>query len=557
MYKNYIAETIQKALKKAALMNSLPEGEPAEVHVEIGRKKEYGDYSTNCAITLGSRISMEPYTVGKKIVSHLDFPPGFCQNIQVAPKGFINFFLTRETFNKGLMSMISEKETFGRSDAGNRKKVLINPFDFAFLGLFNVDEGRKILAADLLSTLMQFTNYEVSLEPYLKDCGESLRILGISVEARYRELLGDDSPFPHNGHKNKFVVELAKGILNDDGAVYLQSTKGERTNVLREKALQKIADQLKKTLKTLGIELPPWTSARNLIEKGEILSSVREEFDKKGLLYRQDEHLWVRCTDYGDKKDRILLWDDKEPSDFAIDLCYVIHSLKRGFVRLIFMKGHDDALDFFVTISSALKVFGLPTEGLEVLPIEKARVLEKNGKATEDSIKGECMGFEEFLGRAGREVVRFFYFLKNITTSLDIDIALSRTESNINPLYYVQFACQRLKSIIKMAESQGLYPLKYELINLKLLDDKSDLDLLKKAFQLPTIIDETVSSREPYHLIIYTAELVNEFQNYYQSTKIFSNDTNLSKARIMLVEAVKIVLFRIIELLKLKIPEKS
>ncbi len=554
MHNIYISETLLKAIKKAIVVKDLPECEIPPVAVTIPGKKEYGDYCSNIAILLATLLSMDPYQVAKKITGYLDFPSNFAQTVSCAPRGFINISLSRDTLGKSLLALIQERDHFGKIDLGKGAKVFIEPINGLYKGHFNVDEARKLLVADFLRNLMDFTGYHVVMEPLMRDCGESNRILGLSVEARYREQLGDDSPFPPQGYKNKFMVDLAKAILQDDGAAYMPVSKGERISILRERAAQKIAEQVKKAMKNCGVEMGAWVSSRHLMEKG--FCELKDKLQSRSLLYEKDEKLWFMSSECGDQKDRVISGENKEVTDFAIELSFLNHILKKGYEKVIFMKSHEEALDFYLMMSCASRMLGSSVDRIEVLPIEKVKILEKSEKESEEVQKGDHMNFEELYASAGRDAIRFFYFLKNIDRVLDFDLTLVHKESNLNPLYYIQYACCRLKSIMKMAESQSITPLKHDQVNLRVLEEKGDLDLLRKILQFPTMIMSTVMGRDPYILVFYAVELVNEFQNYYSTVKIFSNDNYLTKARVMMIEALKIVLFKIMELMKIKVPEK-
>lgn len=560
MYWNYIAKVIEKAYKMTTKVGDLPELEPPEFRVEVPKKKEYGDYSCNIALSIGNKINMDPSLVARKLVTNIDFPPSFCQRVSVSSKGFINIILSKESLHAALLSIVFDRDKQFSSllDIGKEEKVMIVSSYLSPIEFLNVDESRKIVIGEFLRNLLASTNFNVTIEPLIRDCGDSIKLLGPSVEARYRELLGDDSPFPQDGIKNRFMVDLAKDILNEDGAVYLQVTKAERTNLLREKAIQKATEYVKKSLKNLGIEYRNWFSAKQLIEKEHIAPEIREKLNTLSVIYENDGKTLVRSTDSGDKKDRVLFYENNEPSDFMLELCFLLYNMKRGYTRNIFLKNNEDALDFYLMASSVLKILGYPARNLEVLPVEKVKIIMKSSEDDEGEIKkGESLRFDELFKLVGRDAIRFFFLLKNIDSLLDFDIHLTQKESNINPLYYIQSACNRLKGLFKMAETQGLYPLKYEQVNLRFLEQEVDVDLLKKTIQFPSYLNDTVRHLDPYPLIYYSAELVNDFHNYYSSVKIFSNDNNLTKVRLLLVEAVKIVLFRLMDLLKIKIPEKN
>ena len=562
MYSTYISETILKAIKKAIVVKDFPDCEIPPIIVMPPKKKEYGDYTTTVAMVLGTALSMDPYLAAKKILNYLDFPPSFAQNVTCAPKGFINITLSKDTLCKSLVTIIHERDSFGKIDCGKGSRIFLESVNGLYSCFFNVDEGRKLMLGDILRILMEYTNHHVTIEPLMRDCGESNRILGLSVEARYRELMGDDSPFPANGYKNKFVVDLARAILDEDGAAYMPATKGDRINILRERGAQKIGEQVKKSMRSCGVDLGSWIGARHLMDKGGLFNEIKEKLAEKSFTYEKDDRLWVRSTEYGDQKDRMLLKEGKEPSDFALDLCFLVHNLRKKYDRIIYLKSADEALDFFMMLSSTLKILGYSGDSIEVLPVEKVRLTEKAEKMEkverkpEEVLWGKHMHFEELLASAGRDAVRFFYYLKTIDTPLEFDLSLVHKESNLNPLYYVQFACCRLKSIMKMAETQGIHCTKCDTVNLRVLEEKSDLELARKIIIFPAMIASTVRARDPYLLVFYTAELVNEFQNYYSSVKVFSNDAYLTKARLVLMEALKILLFRVMDLLKIKVPEK-
>ena len=372
MYRNYIVEIVQKALKKAYTNKAIPEIENLDVTVEIPKKKEYGDYCCNIAIIIGAKASMEPSFIAKKLISFMDFSPSFFQNVSISSKGFINFILSKETLCKGLLTIVSEKEKFGRSNEGAGEKIHLESFDTTTpISLFSVDEGRRILIGDFLRSAMGYLGYAPVVESLMRDCGDSLRLLGLSVEARYRELLGDDSPFPANGYRNKFVVELAKDILSDDGAAYLQATKADRMKILKEKAYLKIIEKKKKLLKNIGVECNCWVSSRHLMEKEGLWNQIEEELKSRDLIYEKDDQLFLKTTAYGDQKDRLLMHEGHEPSDFFLVILSLVHNVKQGFMKNIYFKSHESALDFSFMMCAVVKLLGFPDDCLEVIPIEK------------------------------------------------------------------------------------------------------------------------------------------------------------------------------------------
>jgi len=557
MYRNYIVEIVQKAIKKAYSNKAIPETENLDVTVEIPKKKEYGDYCCNIAILIGNKASMEPSFIAKKLISFMDFSPSFFQNVSISSKGFINFILSRETLCKGLLTVVSEKEKFGRSNEGAGEKIHLESFDTTTpISLFSADEGRRILIGDFLRSAMGYLGYTPVVEALMRDCGDSLRLLGLSVEARYRELLGDDSPFPANGYRNKFVVELAKDILKDDGAAYLQATKVDRMKILKEKAYLKIMEKKKKLLKSIGVECNNWVSSKQLIEKEGLWNQIEEELKCKDLIYEKGDQLFLKTTAYGDQKDRLLMHEGHEPSDFFLIILSLVHYVKQGYMKNIYFKSHESALDFSFMMCAVVKLLGFPDNCLEVIPIEKVRLIEKE-EGEGDAQKGELTGFGDILNLTNRNAIRFFFFLKSADTLLDFDVPLTHKESTVNPLHYIQFAFTRIKSLYKMAESNGYMPHKGVEINVRVLDDKTDLDLVKKVIQFPSVLHESVMNRDPYALVYYTVLLVNDFHNYYSSVNILGSDAYMAKARVILVEAVRIILVIIMDLLKIKLPEKA
>ncbi|MGV8123151.1 MAG: hypothetical protein AB2L14_25595 [Candidatus Xenobiia bacterium LiM19] len=441
MYSNYIVEIVQKALKKAYANKAIPEVENLDVTVEIPKKKEYGDYCCNIAILIGAKASMEPSFIAKKLISFMDFSPSFFQNVSISSKGFINFILSKEMLCKGLLTVVSEKEKFGRSNEGAGEKIHLESFDTTTpISLFSVDEGRRILIGDFLRSAMGYLGYAPVVESLMRDCGDSLRLLGLSVEARYRELLGDDSPFPANGYRNKFVVELAKDILSDDGAAYLQATKADRMKILKEKAYLKIIEKKKKLLKNIGVDCNCWVSSRHLMEKEGLWNQIEEELKSRDLIYEKDDQLFLKTTAYGDQKDRLLMHEGHEPSDFFLVILSLVHNVKQGFMKNIYFKSHESALDFSFMMCAVVKLLGFPDNCLEVIPIEKVRLIEKEEGEGADVQKGEITGFSDVLNLTNRNAIRFFFFLKSADTLLDFDVPLTRKESTVNPLHYIQFA---------------------------------------------------------------------------------------------------------------------
>ncbi|HHW27692.1 MAG TPA: arginine--tRNA ligase [Firmicutes bacterium] len=554
--KKDIAARITRAISKAQDRDELPKDINVEVKMEIPPRPEQGDFATGAAMALGRQAKMDGRTVAGIIIRHLDIDDSPVLRVDIAGPGFLNFFLDGSWLEKAMSRVWAEGPSYGRTDYLKGQKILLEFVSANPTGPLNVVNARAAAVGDCLASMLEMAGAEVSREFYVNDAGNQTDILGASLEARYRQALGQDYPLPENSYRGEYLKDMAAALAAEKGSSLLELPDGERHEFFKSYALGKIIEWQKKTLKDYGLTFDTWFSEKSLRDTG-AHNQVVELLRVKGLTYEKDGALWFRSTQFGDDKDRVLVKSDPNASATYIlpDLAYHKNKLERGFNHLIDILGPDHH-GYVNRLAAGLMGLGYPREVLEVLIVQVVRLVKGKEVVKMSKRGGEFITMDELLEEVGKDAARFFFLMRSPESHLDFDIDLARLQSNENPVFYVQYAHARIASIFRQAKDDGFkFAMGPNEINFSLLRDPSELALMKIIAAFPEEVYEIAKAREPNRLIKYMMDLATAFHAFYSRCRVLGDDPDLTAARLYLAKLTQITLANALRLIGVSAPE--
>ena len=498
-------------------------GEASEVKVERPQDSALGDYSSNVAMVLKKNP--------REIVDALGKPAIF-EKIEVK-NGFINFFVSKDYLQKQIGKILREDEEFGRLKIGKGQRVNVEFISANPTGPLTVGNSRGGIIGDVLSNVLTKAGWKVTREYYFNDAGGQIDVLGHSV-------LKDEQA----EYKGAYIDELHNK---------LGRRGGDEAREIGKKAAKILIGEIKKTTKRIGIKFDVWTAeGRDLRDKGKV-EKIISWMKKKGLSYEKDGALWFKSTQFADDKDRVLLKSDGQPTYFAVDCAYHKNKLaERKFAKVIDIWGADHHGDMS-RIKGFVKALGYENK-FDILIHQFVRIIKDGQEVGMSKRTGDYITVDELLEEVGSDITRFFFLVKSPDTHLNFDLDLAKEQSEKNPVYYIQYAYARICSILKKTEIKNRVLFASQ--SLKLLIHPSELSLIKELLRLPEVVEDTAKDYQVQRLPQYAMEIATAFHRFYRDCRVITGDKDLSRARLLLVSASKIVLKNILGLMGISAPEK-
>lgn len=541
-------QLLTRAVERAAAAGDLPPPPrplPA-FEVEPPRDPRHGDYAANLALVLARTLGRPPREVGAAVLRHLDPPSDLLRGAEMAGPGFLNLSLAPGAVHRWLRRVLAEDRTFGGSAVGGGRRVLVEYVSANPTGPLHVGAGRNGAVGETVARLLSALGYRVSREYYVNDFGGQVEVLARSVEARYLELLGRPAEFPSDGYQGEYVLEIARRILEDDGGRLADADPPERLARIQERAVGMMLDEIRSTLDAFGITFDTWFSERTLHESGAVRRCL-EEMRRRNLAYEQDGAFWFRSTLFGDDKDRVMVRNDGRPTYFAADVPYHLDKYARGFEHLLDVWGVDHVGDV-ARVRGALAALGQDPETLEILIHQHVRLRNEGEVVRMSKRRGEFVTLREVVEAVGRDAARFFFIMASPAVPMDFDFALARRQSSENPVYYVQYAHARISSILREAVRLGV-PVPGPETDLAPLSAPEEWTLALRVISLPEVVHEAGMRREPQRLCAYARELAEAFHVFYGQRRVITEESALTAARLVLVDAARRVLRNTLDLM--------
>lgn len=513
------------------------------------RQPEHGDVTTNIAMVAAKLLGKNTRQFAQELVEKLELDTAYIDKIEIAGPGFINFRFTNRYFFERLSQILKSKSNYGKVEAGNAKKTQVEFVSANPTGPLTVGHGRGAVLGDTLANLLEWTNHDVKREYYFNNAGRQMRILGDSVRLRYLELIGEDVDFPIEYYQGEYIKEIAQRLVDE-----YQDTLKEKNSeeVFKQRAEDEIFDDIKRTLKRLNIEFDVFFNEKSLYDNGSI-EKVIQEFRDKGLAYDHDGAVWFKSSVFGGATDKVIVKSTGEPTYRLPDIAYHRNKFHRGFELVIDLLGADHVATY-PDVLAGLKALGLDENKVKVL-IHQFVTIVQNGEVVKMSTrKANFITLDELIDEVGADVVRYFFIMRSMDSHLNFDLGLAKTQSDENPVYYLQYAHARIASIIRYAESEGVditTP-----ADLKLLNKPEEIDLMKQLEQFPDIVESCALTFEPHRLAEYLHNLAGFYHKFYHQHRVVTEDIQLTAARIALCFGTKIVLKNGFDILGITAPEK-
>lgn len=551
--KEQLRQTIESALKQCYVDETLSSGViPAEIQLEIPKNSEHGDFSTNLAMMLAKPERKAPRKIAEVLVATLEGDV-LCDKIEIAGPGFINFRLAASCWYDVLDQVVEQGSAYGRCDIGHGTKIQVEFVSANPTGPLHIGHGRGAVVGDAVAAVLQAAGFDVQREYYINDAGNQVQTLGRSILLRLRELQGEAIDFPEDGYQAPYVTELAAQYRSEQGDLK-GVAEDEAIELCARFGIKEVLKWIEADLKDFGIEFDHWYSEKSLYDRNMVDEELKKLGDK-GLTFEQDDALWLRTTEFGDDKDRVLIKSDGSYTYFASDVAYHMEKFDRGFDRVIDVWGADHH-GYIPRMKAMLSGLGHTPEDLEVLLIQMVNLLRDGKPYIMGKRSGNFITLKEVVSEVGRDACRFFFLMRRCDSQLDFDLELAKQQNSDNPVYYVQYAHARVCSINRNAAEAGIaLPAKGE-VDYDQLKLPEELALVKQLARLPETIANAALNYEPHRVIFYLEDLAAQFHSYYNRQRVLVDDKATTLARLYLVNSVRIVLENALSLLGLSAPER-
>ena len=552
-----VRSVVRKALAAATDKGLMPGVSIDEIIVETPKEKEHGDFSTNIAMLLAKKAKKAPVQIASILIDNMDFADTYIQRAECAGPGFINFFLKTSWLYDTLKIISLEREDYGRVNIGQGKKVMVEFVSANPTGPLHMGNARGGALGDSIASVLQAAGYDVTREYYVNDAGNQIEKFGISLEARYIQLLkGEDAiEFPEDGYQGEDIIDHMRDYIEQYGDKLLDADPEERRRELVNFALPRNLERIRKGLEEYGIHYDVWFSEQSLYDSGEFEETINF-LKEKGLLYEKDGAQWFRATDFGAEKDVVIIRSNGLPTYFASDIAYHRNKfVKRGFDWVINLLGADHH-GHVARMKAAVAAIGVDPARLDIVLFQLVRLFKNGELARMSKRTGRAISLDDLLEEVGKDAARFFFNMKAAGSHLDFDLDLAVKQSNENPVYYVQYAHARICSMLRLLESEGINVPPADEVDLTLLSAPEEIDLIKKLAEYPDEIRIAAQSLEPSRLTRYVTDVASLFHSFYNECRVKGEEEKLMKARLLLVSAVKTVIKNVLDILSINAPDR-
>lgn len=549
-----IKEILAGAIKKAALTaiekGTVKDGELPEVLLEVPPQKEFGDFASNFAMQSARSLKCNPRIVAQAVIDNLDC--AYVDRAEIAGPGFINFYLKDNWLSDMFANIVKAGENYGNLTAPTKEKIQLEYVSANPTGPLHVGHGRGAAVGSSLANLMKAAGYDVTREYYINDAGNQINNLAASVNARYLEAYGIDVEFPENGYHGHDIIETAERIKRIYGDKFLHMDEDKRIEEFRTIALKEKLAALKEDLEAFNVTYDVWFSEQTLHD-GNKIKEACDLLTERGYMYEKDGALWLKATEHGDDKDRVVIRDNGVPTYFAADIAYHRNKFERGFDRVINLWGADHH-GYIARMKAAVGALGYNPDQLEILILQMVS-LYRNGELVKMSKRtGQSVTLNELIEEVGTDAARFFFVMRSIDSQLDFDLTLATEKSNENPVYYIQYAHARICSIFRQLKEAGIEEAADA--DYTLLADPTETELIKKLGEYPELIASAAKERAVHRVAHYVHELAGLFHSFYNQCRILGVDPEVQQARIKLVKATQHVLRHALNILGVSAPER-
>jgi len=548
-----LSASIKKAFEKAQQDNLVPAAEIGDITVERPQNPRHGDYASSLPLKLAKPLKKNPIEIANVLAKYLK-KDEILEDVVVANPGFLNFVLSRKWLQDQIDQMLSDPESYGVTNAGKGKKIQVEYISANPTGRLHVAHARGAVIGSTLANVLKFAGFEVEQEYYLNDVGAQIDKFNRSLVARYMQSLGNDVELPEDSYPGEDVIDIAEKI-RDSGSDNYDTDDPGAVSDLGKAGIQLMIEGIKEDIESLRVDFDSWFSEKSLFENGQFEKCIGL-LKEMGHVADKDGATWLLNSNVGEEKDNVLIRSNGTPTYFSTDIAYHYNKfIERKFDAVIDVWGADHQGQVS-RLKSAMKMLGSDPDNLEMILVQMVRF--KKGETTEKLSKreGNVVPLIELVNEIGADACRFMFLSRSHETQLDFDLDLAKKQSSENPVYYIQYGHARICSILDLAAEKKI---NYSNGSVFMLSHESEIQLINKILELPSIIAAIADTYEVHHLPHYSLELATAFHNFYQNCRVISEneqDLGLSKARLKLCDAAKLALVNCLELMGMSKPEK-
>ncbi|KTD54323.1 arginine tRNA synthetase [Legionella sainthelensi] len=583
--KHTLEQLLKHALISLQKSGEIPDNLDVEIKVDRAKDSAHGDYASNLALILAKPCRQSPRKLAELLVKTIHVDP-VIEKIEIAGAGFINFFIHSNSRSQIIAEALEKGSRFGCSTIGKNQKVLVEFVSANPTGPLHVGHGRGAAFGATLGNVLKAAGYDVTVEYYVNDAGRQMNILAASVWLRYLELSGEPVVIPANAYKGDYVSEIAQelwlkhnreyvhpwatvieGLPLDephggDKEIYIDALV-ERMKMLlgmpifslfHQHALNTVLEDIQDDLAEFGVKYDNWFSEQSLFEDGSIQKGIQALKDG-GHTFEKEGALWFKATDFGDEKDRVLIRANGHTTYFASDVAYHWNKYDRGYDRVIDIFGADHH-GYITRLRAVVTALGHDESTLDVLLVQFAILYRGVERVQMSTRSGSFVTLRELRQEVGNDAARFFYVARKSEQHMDFDLDLAKSESNDNPVYYIQYAHARICSVLRQLKERGLFWDKaVGLKHLDLLEQEHETHLISLISRYPEVVELAAEHCEPHQVAYYLREVANGLHSYYNAVPLLCEQEQLRCARLCLLEAVRQVIYNGLDLLGVSAPE--
>jgi arginyl-tRNA synthetase len=547
--KNIISQAAMAAYEKG----DLPSQEIPEVEVEEPKVETHGDFSTNIAMVVASIQKMPPRKIAEVLQKNMKDPERIIARTEIAGPGFINFFISPESWYGFLQKVHEEDIAYGTTNIGKGGKIQVEFVSANPTGPLHVGHGRGAAVGDSVANILSFCGYQVEKEYYINDSGTQINTLGRSVFLHLKALSGEKIDFPDNCYKGNYIRDLAITIKDEKGDELPGLSEREAIDYAARFAAEKILDGIKTDLKNFGVEFDQWFSEQSLYDSGKV-DEVIDDFRSREIIYAKDDALWFRTSDFGDEKDRVVVRSNGQTTYFASDIAYHQEKFDRGFERVIDVWGADHH-GYIERMMASIEASGRKRNQFNVILVQLVNLLRGGEPVAMSTRAGEFVTLNDVIKEVGRDAARFLFLTRHYESPLDFDLEIAKKKTHDNPVYYVQYVHARISSIARKAAERGIKNIKEGAGTITLLKEPEEIHLMKTMARYSETVRLSAEFMEPHRIAFYLMNLAGAFHAYYNKHRVLTDDPILTRNRLYLVLAVKKVIRNGLTLLGVSAPE--
>ncbi len=539
-----------------------------DIKIEYGRDPSHGDFASNLAMVLAKTCNCNPRELANRITENLP-KSDLIKRTEIAGPGFINFFLNQNSYQSVVLDILEKGDTYGNSKIGDNQSTLIEFVSANPTGPLHIGHGRGAAYGAAIANLLKKTGFNIHCEYYVNDSGRQMDILTVSTWIRYLQQHDKEICFPESAYKGNYIIDIAadlkdkhankfvtphKDILDlldtkeeadikiDKLIKHCASVLGEKNyRLILETCLDSILSSIKNDLNEFGVEFNNWYSEYSLL-KNNLVNQCIAKLNDKSWVYQKDGAKWFRSSKLGDEKDRVLVRENGQKTYFASDIAYHLSKFERGYKKIINIWGADHH-GYIERVKASMKALDYPPEAITILLVQFATLFRGKEKLQMSTRSGEFITLKELIKEVGKDAARFFYIMRKNEQHLDFDLELAKSESNDNPVYYIQYAHARICSVFRQMNEKGYaFFQSKKLSDLSTLVEDHEIKLLRSLAKYPGVIENAAVSFEPHQLAYYLKDLANDFHAYYNVNQFLVEDDLIRNARLSLIDATRQVI---------------